>query len=235
MARIGIYRVLEIPWVYDLVQHLFAPGHRRLQERAFARIEFDTVGPVLDVGCGPRLKTPDADLVFGTDVNADYIRQFTGGAIDVDPELVDDPPPLGRRRLGYVSPAESLPFADGRFAEVRCRSLLHHLPHEIAVRAIREMVRCTAPGGRVILIDPVWPRHGWLRPLPWLIMKLDRGEWVRTEEDLLALAEEACPGDWSIRRYLLSYHATEGAILVCRKPDEPIVAASRARVEEGVS
>ena len=112
MARIGIYRVLEIPWVYDLVQHLFAPGHRRLQERAFARIDFDAFGPILDVGCGPRLKTPDAELVVGADVNAEYIRQFTGGAIDVDPEIALDPPP-GRRRLGYVCPAESLPFADG--------------------------------------------------------------------------------------------------------------------------
>ena len=83
----------------------------------------------------------------------------------------------------------------------------------MGVQAIREMVRCTAPGGRVILIDPVWPRHGWLRPLAWLIMKLDRGEWVRTEAELAALAEEACPGEWSMRRYLLSYHATEGAIL----------------------
>ena len=234
MARIGIYRILEIPWVYDLVQHLFAPGHRRLQERAFAQTEFETVGPVLDVGCGPRLKTPTAELVVGTDVNADYIRQFTGGTIDVDPELVDEPP-AGRRRLGYVCPAESLPFKDGRFAEVRCRSLLHHLPHELAVQAIREMVRCTVPGGRVILIDPVWPRRGWLRPLAWLIMKLDRGEWVRTEDELRTLAEEACPGAWSIRRYLLSYHATEGAILVCRKPHEPILTTVRNRIEECVS
>jgi SAM-dependent methyltransferase len=234
MARMRLYRILEIPWVYELVQHLFAPGHRRLQELAFARIDFDAVGPVLDVGCGPRLKTPNADLVVGADVNPDYIRQFTAGPIDVDPELVDVPSP-GRRRLGYVAPAESLPFADGRFAEVRCRSLLHHLPHEIAVAAIREMVRCTAPGGRVILIDPVWPRHGWLRPFAWLIMKLDRGEWVRTESDLLALAEEAWPGDWSIRRYLLSYHATEGAILVCRMPHEPISTSKRAAIEECVS
>jgi SAM-dependent methyltransferase len=232
MARIRLYRILEIPWVYEVVQHLFAPGHRRLQERAFARIEFDAVGPVLDIGCGPRLKTPDAELVVGTDVNPDYVRQFAGGSIDVDPELVESPG--GRRRLGYVASADALPFRDGLFAEVRCRSLLHHLPREIAVQAIREMVRCTAPGGRLILIDPVWPRHGWLRPLAWLIMKLDRGEWVRTESELLALAEEACPGDWSMRRYLLSYHATEGAILVCRMPRE-VVVPTHASVEECVA
>jgi hypothetical protein len=53
-------------------------------------------------------------------------------------------------------------------------------------------------------------------------MKLDRGEWVRTEEQLLALAEEACPGDWSIRRYLLSYHATEGAILTLSVPSNQL-------------
>src|SRR4051794_573540 len=106
MARMRIYRILEIPWVYELVQHLFAPGHRRLQARAFKRIDFTTTGPVLDVGCGPRLKTPDADLVVGTDVNPDYIRQFTGGTIDVDPELVDEPP-RGRTRLGYVCSADA--------------------------------------------------------------------------------------------------------------------------------
>jgi SAM-dependent methyltransferase len=229
-----LYRVLEIPWVYNLVQHLFAPGHRRLQERAFARIDFATIGPVLDVGCGPQLKTPPVEgLIVGCDVNPDYVRQFTGGPIDDDPELVLDPPPR-RDRLGYVSGAESLPFADSVFAEVRCRSLLHHLPHDIAVSAIREMVRCTKPGGQVVLIDPVWPRIGWLRPFAWLIMKLDRGEWVRTEEQLLSLAQEACPGDWSIQRYLLSYHATEGAILMLRKP-AAVSIPTRRPLEECVS
>src|SRR5262249_26333302 len=80
---------------------------------------------------------------------------------------------------------------------------------------------------------PVWPRIGWLRPFAWLIMNLDRGEWVRTEAELLALAEEACPGDWSIQRYLLSYHATEGAILLLRKPAQPAPAARR-QIEECV-
>ena len=205
--------MLEIPWVYNLVQHLFAPGHERLQRIAFERIAFAKTGPVLEVGCGPRLKTPEVrGLVVGTDVNADYLREFTGGVIDSDPGLIDHPG--GRTRLGYVCPAHELPFADGSFAEVRCRSLLHHLPRPIAVQAIREMVRCTRPGGRVVLVDPVWPRRAWTRPFAWLIMRLDRGEWVRSAEELRALAEEACPGPWRMHRYLLSYHATEGVILV---------------------
>ena len=218
MPRMRIYRILEIPWVYNLVQHLFAPGHRRLQDCAFEGVGFTADGPVLEVGCGPQLKTPAVDgLVVGTDISADYIREFTGGHVDLDPERVDAPSG-GRRRLGYVCSAEELPFADAQFVEVRCRSLLHHLPKPAAIRAIREMVRCARPGARVILVDPVWPRRSWLRPVAWLIMKLDRGEWVRTEDELLDLVHEACPGSWMVQRYLLSYHATEGVLLVLRKP-----------------
>ena len=220
MARSQLYKLLMIPWVYNVAQHVFAPGHASLQRRAFRTVPFATAGPILDVGCGPGLKTPEpTGVVVGIDLNPDCLRDYTGGWIDTDIALVGRPP-AGRARLDYRCSADDLPFPDGTFAEARCRSMLHHVPGPVAARAIREMIRCVWPGGSIILIDPVWPRVAWRRPLAWLIQRLDRGEWVHTEDELVALAREAAPGSWACQRYLLSYHGTEGLVLVWKKPAE---------------
>jgi SAM-dependent methyltransferase len=224
MARTRIYRLLEIPWIFNLTQRLLAPGHQRLQASLFDNLKAVEKGPVLDVGCGPRPNMPaPGGVLVGVDINPDYVRRFTGGPIDDDIRLVHDVP-VGRQRLGYVGSADRLPFESGTFAEVRCRCLLHHLPRPMAMRALREMLRCTRPGGRLVVVDPVWPRRATTRPLGWLLLKLDRGEWVRTEEQLVDLGREACPGPWTSRRYLLSYHGTEGVFLTLRKSHLPALA-----------
>jgi SAM-dependent methyltransferase len=57
-----------------------------------------------------------------------------------------------------------LPFADGTFDLVYCVAVLHHVAEPGAVRAtLREMVRVTRPGGRVLIWDhnprnPYWKR-----------------------------------------------------------------------------
>ncbi|GIX48955.1 MAG: hypothetical protein KatS3mg131_3166 [Candidatus Tectimicrobiota bacterium] len=64
-----------------------------------------------------------------------------------------------QRGLGNVGfcqgDAEHLPFADASFAVVTCRIAPHHFPD--VARALREMARVCAPGGRVALADNVMP------------------------------------------------------------------------------
>src|SRR6267143_948742 len=152
MARPGIYKILDYPFVYKAVNMIVGPGGKRIESKLYRRLFKGCRGLVLDIGCGPSLRTPPPDgIVVGIDINPTYLRSFTGGFVDEDLELFLKPP-AGRTRFGYLGTAERLPFRDGVFDEVRNRAMLHHLPAEGASVIIREMVRCLRPGGRAVII-----------------------------------------------------------------------------------
>src|SRR5207248_11630242 len=51
--------------------------------------------------------------------------------------------------------ARTLPFPDGTFGAVGCFLALHLIPEPF--RAVREMIRVLAPGGRIVLQAPYLP------------------------------------------------------------------------------
>jgi SAM-dependent methyltransferase len=204
-----LYGLLDIPWIYRLSQILLAPGKpwmmKRVFERAFSRSE----GRVLDMGCGPKLVTPEPKgLLVGVDINESFVRKYTGGFLDKNPKSVFHPPD-SRNRLGFLASVDNLPFENGSFDEVRAVGFLHHLPHEVLVKAIGEMFRCLRKGGKVIVLEDVWPVRGWTRPIAWIIRRLDRGDYMRSQEELLALFQEAWPGHWEQERYTYTFTGSE--------------------------
>lgn len=90
---------------------------------------------VLDVGCGEQpYKSLLGDRLLG--VNLD--------AIDADPDVVAD----GLR----------LPFRPGCFRAVVCTQVIEHVTDP--ARLLREIGRCLAPGGLLLLSGPMyWPLH----------------------------------------------------------------------------
>ena len=106
----------------------------------------------------------------------------------------------GRRNLvetpGSVT---AIPLPDGSFDAVLCVEMLEHIPAEERPRAIEELVRVLAPGGRLILTFPSgaaalaldhWladayaARHG--KPHPWATEHLALG--VPDADEMAALA-----------------------------------------------
>ena len=95
----------------------------------------------------------------------------------------------------------------------------HRVDRATAARLARaRRRRCVRPGGRVVLMDCVWPRQPLLRPIGWLIYRADRGEWMRTEEELVAIAHAAQPIGWSWFRYTVAYTGQEAIVLTYQKP-----------------
>jgi SAM-dependent methyltransferase len=104
---------------------------------------------LLDVACGAAHVCEEV---------APRVRQVVG--IDLTPALLQ----LGARRLADAGVANvllqegnatALPFVDGSFDGVCCRSSLHHFADPAA--AVDEMVRVCRPSGRVVLHDLVAP------------------------------------------------------------------------------
>ena len=108
--------------------------HNWWTDQMLARVQ--SVGRFLDNGCGNGLlfeKVPSAQVV-GLDISSEMLRR----ASKYSNQLI-----LGN--------SQQLPFKDGSFDVVFCRSLLHHLPQpELAVK---EMCRVLRPKGEAVFVD----------------------------------------------------------------------------------
>ena len=129
---------------------LFEPSYRRVlgQLRQWRREGLPPMR-VLDVGCGTG--TLGAWCITGGHgasgfVGIDMSEHMIAKAQEKAEILgIDD------RAQFMVGDAERLPFESGSFDVISCCNSFHHYPHQ--QRAVRELRRVLAPGGRLILID----------------------------------------------------------------------------------
>lgn len=193
-----IYGFLESPSIYRLSQKIFAPG----AEKGLAEIVKHAVGELslpgrsLDVGCGPNSWLTKAGIKpFGLDISYSYslAYQQTGPAT--------------------TASAMELPFKSSSFDNVWSIGVLHHLPDDAANQAIQEMLRVCKSGGDVIFMDAVLPLSLWRRPLACLVRKLDRGKFMRSQEELESLLPEKFK--WNCKRRTYAFNGLE--ILVCQR------------------
>ncbi|MEL7207469.1 MAG: methyltransferase domain-containing protein [Actinomycetota bacterium] len=155
---------------------------------------------LLDVGCG---------LADAAGAIAHTHPHIAVTGIDSSLEMLDS---AGRRvrDLGAdialeQGDATSLPFGRGTFDAVRCERVLQWL--EEPETAVREMVRVTAPGGTVALIDTDWRTYATTvadRGLeqrmagPWATPHA--GGFLRSYARAAGLGPSAAPGRSSTRR-----------------------------------
>ncbi len=98
---------------------------------------------MLDIGCGTgaavREAAPAVERAVGVDLSPAMVARAR--------ELAADLPNADFREAD----SELLPFGDDAFTAILCTTSFHHYPDPD--RAIREMARVLAPGGRVVIGD----------------------------------------------------------------------------------
>jgi ubiquinone/menaquinone biosynthesis C-methylase UbiE len=107
---------------------------------------------VLDVGCGPasdtlamgRLTGPGG-LMIGVDVDAEMIARARERAHEAD---------CAAWVHHTQADAAALPFPDNYFQRCHSERLLQHV--DDGPRVMAEMIRVTAPGGRLVVADTDW-------------------------------------------------------------------------------
>ena len=139
---------------------------------------------LLDVACGAAHVTEDV---------APHVRQAVG--VDLTPALLA----IGAERLRESGVANvllqegdvnALPFVDGSFDIVACRSSMHHFA--APEPPLREMARVCRPGGRVAILDLVVPGEEVRGAYDDLHRALDPSHVaVLSERELAVLMEEA--------------------------------------------
>jgi ubiquinone/menaquinone biosynthesis C-methylase UbiE len=114
-----------------------------VQRASLAAVGLTGDDALLDVGCGTgaasRAASAVADLVVGVDLAPEMIRRATELATGVENVRF------------FVADSEQLPFGDGAFTAVLCSNSFHHYPDPL--RAVREMGRVLATGGRLVIGD----------------------------------------------------------------------------------
>ena len=147
---------LGAPRLYDAFVDIFFVGRRRATFQALiAAAEVRPGQRALDVGCG-------------TGYFARLLAQAVGPeglvvGIDPSPEMIT----YASRKAGrarncqfQVGTAESLDFPADHFDVVVSSLMLHHLPEDLRVPALREMRRVLRPGGTLLVAEAQVPRHG---------------------------------------------------------------------------
>ena len=167
-------QLLSYAWVYSLFRRLVTGKKENRYLKEFLRI---VPGQrVLDIGCGP------ADLLADFPVGVDY------HGYDHEPDYIASAKARygdrGTFRVHAVTPDAVDDI--GTFDVVLATAVLHHLTDEEAGTRLAGAAKVLRPGGRLVTLDGAYVEgQAWLARL---LLKLDRGRFVRTPDAYLALA-----------------------------------------------
>jgi SAM-dependent methyltransferase len=99
--------------------------------------------------------------------------------------------------LGDHTALKSLPKST--FDLVFAIGVLHHIDDLVFNEFVNQAFRLLKPGARLMTFDPVL--HGNQSALSKWVVKQDRGHWVRTENEYLAVIKTVFSGDTDSRIY----------------------------------
>jgi SAM-dependent methyltransferase len=139
------------------IDALTSPTLKHLRERwwndEFTEFLLETLRPrpgkrILDVGCGPGT----AEVRIGR-LHLSQIRLFGVDLLVENALAARKETASHNQRVGFaVADARFLPFADTVFDSTYCVAVLQHI-RDVG-QAIREFARVTAPGGRIVAVEP---------------------------------------------------------------------------------
>jgi len=147
---------LGAPRLYEIMAEVAFFGRRRAAFQALiAAVGVRRGQRVLDVGCGTGyfarlLAEPvgSTGRVVGIDPSQEMIRYATRTA------------GAARNCQFQVGTTEALAFPAEHFDVVVSRLVMHHLPDDLRVPALREMQRVLRPGGKLLIAEARAPSHG---------------------------------------------------------------------------
>jgi len=169
-----IHRLLKSPFVYSLTKNfLLKKGTSEFLYRDFPK--FSQEDKVLDLGCGPAKirKWIKAKHYVGIDFNPAHIKEAKMNCPN-DTFICDD--------------IASHSFNDDvKFDKILMMGVLHHLNDQEATNVLSACQKLLAEDGKIIALDPLFERGQ--NPIAKLLAKLDQGNFVRTREEYLKLAQ----------------------------------------------
>jgi ubiquinone/menaquinone biosynthesis C-methylase UbiE len=178
----SLYKIFELPWVYQLSQWVAEPTCRIYRNLAEEHFNVSSEQQVLEVGCGLGGFSQNLSCKYtGIDINLRYIdfakRHFVGQFKQMD--------------------ALNLNFDDSNFSTAYSIATFHHLSDQEILKILSEVFRVVENGKTFHLIDNVWPvnkrnkfKHAYFRA--------DRGNHQRTIQAYEKLFNQCAVIEYSI-------------------------------------
>jgi cyclopropane fatty-acyl-phospholipid synthase-like methyltransferase len=172
-------RLLSLPVLYRLFQAV--AGREKGAARVLKFLAISSGDRVLDIGCGTGdiLRYLPADVDYhGFDLSGDYISaaRIRFGA-------------KGTFSVRAITPAAAEGL--GQFDVVAAMGVLHHLSDVEADALFETADKVLRPEGRLVTCDGAFvPAQN---PFARLLLRLDRGRYVRTPDQYLAIARRHFP------------------------------------------
>lgn len=171
--------LLGVPSLYSLFQRFV--GSKKGAPRVAELLGIRPGDKVLDIGCG----------------TADVLQHLPLGIEYHGFDLSEDYVLAARARFGnrghFTVRAVTPDAADhvGQFDTVIALGVMHHLADAEANALFTVARKVLRHGGRVVTCDPAFVSGQ--HPLARLLLKLDRGRYVRTPEQYIAIARQNFP------------------------------------------
>lgn len=173
---------------YDMLVNILTLGQaRRLRMKTVDLAQLETGDSVLDVGCGTGAVTLPVKQRVGETGQA--------AGIDPSPEMIEVAQRKARHagleidfRVGVI---ESLPYPDETFDAVTSSLMMHHLPENLQVAGLAEVMRVLKPGGRLLIADMMRPSTSTLERDSTFLTHYHRGGNRFGVENLKSLLEAA--------------------------------------------
>jgi len=176
---IDFRQILAVPALYRLFNRLVG-SDRWLQLYLTDYVRPESGQRILDIGCGP------GDILS-------YLSEVEYFGFDPDHRAIV----AAQRRFGkrgtfvHAGVDDKLPFSKNQFDRVMSIGVLHHLNNDSSHRLLNLARTMLKPGGRLITFDCC--RHPDNPPLIRFLLNRDRGQFIRTPSEYLALAQSVFP------------------------------------------
>ncbi|HWA11134.1 MAG TPA: class I SAM-dependent methyltransferase [Chthoniobacteraceae bacterium] len=180
--RTVLHHILRVPFVYNAVQNLVGTANVK---RKVIEIAFSDRMPrsFLDLGCG-------TGEIIGF-IPQELLTGYTG--LDINGEYIAHarqrlPPPRYRFVQAGIETAAAH-FAGERFDLIYLGGFLHHLNDEQCRSLLSLIPSFLSDRGRLVVMDPIYSHgQGWLAAR---LTSMDRGKYVRREDDYLLLLQRS--------------------------------------------
>ena len=173
----NIYFTLP-PKVYNILQWFVHGDYKDTGDLLRATYEPFRGSPALDLGCG-------------TGILAKFFAPEEYVGCDLDEERIKTAQLKFPGFEFFVADATDLnPDFTGRFPFIFAQNWLHHVDNKCIVRTLERILDGSKKAGRpieMLVIEPLLPCCKFSNPFGYLLAKLDRGRFVRSDKEMRSL------------------------------------------------
>ena len=164
-------KIFDLPLLFNTIRYILVGGKSRLNKEIFDAIKPKEDEKILDIGCGT--------CEFSELINSKYI------GIDLNKSFLKKAKKKFPDRILMEIDAKNINFGKKSFDKILMMNFLHHFSDEDCKIILNEAKMVLK--NKIVIEDNIIPTKGFINKL---LVKLDRGDYIRTKDQEIDLVKE---------------------------------------------